>query len=158
MGGIARNDQELMALLMKDFLPVTKETGDNVLTQVQQSIDTNVYDVYMPTKYNRLYMSGGFIGRWINEAGQNGPNEIDSTVFSDPFMMEYNPSEFQHGNESTDRRTEMSEDIRYGKGYDFGFNSERDFWTPIEEWISSGELDGVFETMMTRHGVQWIKI
>ena len=158
MGGIARNDQELMTLLMKDFLPITKETGDNVLTQVQQSIDTNVYDVYMPKHYNRLYMNGGFMGSWINEAGINGFNEIDSTIFSDPFMMEYNSEEFQHGNESTDRRTEMSEDLIYGQGYDWGFNLERNFWEPIEEWIQSGELDSVFEAMMNRHGISWIKI
>jgi hypothetical protein len=159
MAIFAKNDLELLALIMKDFLPITKDAGNYVLTQVQQTINEEVYDAYMPQKYERLGMNGGFIGSWTSEVGANGLNEIDATIFSDPFLMILNEEKFQHGSDwGGDRRAEMSEDIRYGKGYDFGFDMERDFWTPIQDFVDDGsEIDKAFEAGMSKRGIRFIK-
>jgi hypothetical protein len=158
MGGIARNDAELMLLLMQDFNQITKDTSDNILTQVEQSVETNVYEAYQPKKYQRIDGEGSFISSWISESLGYVPNEINYQVFSDPLKMAYNPENFQHGNDAVDRRGELAEDIAEGRGYDWPFYLHRDYWTPIVEWIESGEVDSVFEAMMTRRGVQWTKI
>jgi hypothetical protein len=157
---MVKNDIELLAMLMKDFEPITKETGNYVLTQVQQIIYDKVYDVYDPVVYERHEMDGGFVGSWIEETRKNGLNEIDSTIFSDPYLMLLDEENYIHGSPHWgDRRAEMSQNLRYGMHYDWGFNMRRDFWEPIEQFVQDGsEIDTAFEVGMSKRGIRFIKI
>jgi hypothetical protein len=156
----AKNDAELHAFVMNDLEKIADEIGKYLVTQVQQTIDEEVYEAYLPKVYDRLYMDGGFIGSWINYAGRNGENEVIANVFSNPYLMEFNPEKYQHGSEyGGDRRFEMAEDIRYGKGYDWGFDMERDFWTPIEDFVEDGtEIDNTLEIGFKKRNIKFIRI
>jgi hypothetical protein len=156
----AKNDAELHAFVMNDLEKIADEIGKYILTQVQQTIDEEVYEVYQPEIYDRLYMNGGFIGSWIHYAGRNGDSEVVANVFSNPYLMTLNEEKYQHGSEyGGDRRFEMSEDIRYGKSYDWGFEMERDFWTPLEEFVEEGsEIDKALEMGWKKRGIKFIRI
>jgi hypothetical protein len=158
---IAMNDDQLMALLLNDLLAVGKSTGEDLTVLVQQAIFDKVYSFPKGKYYERRELNGGFVGSWISESGLNGTNVIDTSVFSDPYMMDLEEGEYVHGSEEFgDQRPFMSEDIIEAKNYNLGGNAmiERDFWQPVEEALAAGEIEKDYEAEMSRRGLNWKKV
>jgi hypothetical protein len=155
------NDAILMQVLGNDFMRIVDDLSKWLVQQIKMSIWANVYMVgNEPSMYERLGEDGGFLGAWENETAKFIGNYVSSKVGMNPDLMDYNPDMHQHGNPSEDRREYMDELIAMGDGYDFGGNAmmRRDYWSTIAEMIDSGELDSVFESIMTKHGIKFERI
>ena len=158
----AHNDVELLAMITKDFLQITKDTSQLVLNDLKDEIELTVYDAFPESSwYQRNGEKGGFLGSWMQDTGMNGPNEIVGTVYSDPFTMILSEENYVHGSPFFgDQRPYMAENIIEGKNYDWGGNAAvpRDFWSDFEKWVTDGSLDAFFEGFMRVHGINFIKI
>ena len=157
----ARNDAELLAMISKDFLKITEDTSKYVLDQTVKEIELTVYGLPQSPWYERHNFDGGYVGSWEQMTGMNGPNEIIGTVFSDPFTMIFDEQIM-----CTDRHigatnaANMTENIIKGMNYDWGGNAaiQRDFWVDVEQMVSDGSLDAIFEKGMISKGINFIKI
>ena len=158
---VAKNDAELLQMLMKDFLKITEDTSKYVLDQTVKEIELTVYGLPKSPWYERHNFDGGYVGSWEQMTGMNGPNEIIGTVFSDPFTMVLDEQDYVHGSPYWgDQRANMTENIIKGMNYDWGGNAaiQRDFWVDVEQMVSDGSLDAIFEKGMISKGINFIKI
>jgi hypothetical protein len=151
----ASNDEELMLMIGNDLQKVIEQLADWILGQITMSLMDNVYSFPEGNTYQRLEMDGGVLGSFTKQITDFTGNYVEAKVFSDPNLMVYDPEKHVHGNLAEDRRPEILQDIETGTNYDFGGNSEipREFWSIIENMVSDGTLDSVFEGIMLQHGI-----
>ena len=151
-----KNNESLMNAIRKDVGIVIGKVSDYALSEVQNSVIENVYDVYEPLEYERLYdtvRSESFWGSWVNKKIEDTNSIISYSVYSDPELMGYNPDKYQHGNEETDKRSELDAMIEESYGYDFLNKGEfpRDYWNPVIEQIDDDTFD--FKTIQVLKGL-----
>ena len=154
------NDIQLMAIFSAEMTEIVNELTDWLLTQVQMSVEANVYSYPEGSMYERLGNDGGFLSAWEKEMAKFAASFIESSVGINPLSMVLNAERHQHGNlAGEDRRAEIAELISTGNGYDFGGNAAipRDFWSPIEQLVNDGSLDVVLENLFTKHGIRYTK-
>lgn len=160
------NDAMLMQILGKDFTKIIDELTTWLLEKLEEIIADEVYTPYQG-QYERLRKNGGFLGAWYRDVPRFITNylttgSIESSISFEPSFLELNPEKHQHGNlAGEDRRENLAEYIEEGAtgSYDFGGNAARPrpFWYLIEEIITSGDLDKVFEIKMLQHGIKFQK-
>jgi hypothetical protein len=161
-----KNDIELNAALLKDFRIMIDELGEKLLEKLKEFIQTEVYDAGTPQWYHRFGESGGFLGSWQKEDVSGFGQTITSRIDQDINKMELDPESFVHGSlywdVTEDVRDLLAEIINEGKsGPLFGngfWRQPRQFWEPMMQFLTSGQADTVFESIMTAHGIKWIKI
>ena len=155
----ASNDEALMLMIGADIQKIIDQLADWILGQITMSLLDNVYSFPEGRMYQRLEMDGGVLGSFTKEISDFAVNYVEAKVFSDPSRMIYDGGMHEHGNSNTDRREEVLEDIEKGINYDFGSNASemRPFWQPILDLVDSGELNSVFEAMMSQSGINFIR-
>jgi len=155
---LANNDIELMEAIGRDVQKVIDQLADWILGQITMSLLDNVYSFPEGNTYQRLEMDGGVLGSFTKEVNNFAGGFVEAKVFSDPSRMIWDGGMHQHGNSNTDRREEVLQDIETGTNFDFGGNAAipRPFWAIIENMVSDGTLDSVFESLMLQNGINLV--
>lgn len=162
------NDAQLDAQLLFDFKGIIDEVTYKILLKLRESIEREVYDAGTPSPndgYRRLKYMGGLIGSFEKLDTNILGRTVEGSIKQDPMTMVNDPDNFTHGsnfwNVTDDIRTMLSDIIIGGKSGDlFGpgfWRSPRDFWTPIIEMLTNGEVDKLIENAMTTRGIIWRK-
>lgn len=170
------NDIQLNTMLINDFESIVTEVTEQLYKKLRQSIQEEVYNAGTPDPvdgYKRNMDNGGLLGSFYKENTKVEGQIIEGEINQDPMSMVHDPDSFTHGSNvwdgGDDVRDILADIVRAGMDntihphvgtyFGFGFWSlPRDFWTPIENMLTNGELDQMIEKAMTIRGINWIKI
>jgi hypothetical protein len=169
------NDVEMNAILLKDFDQMVNEVIEELYVTLLANIQTEVYNAGNPQFYDRNHAGGKLPDSFLKEKAKTSFQTITGEINHDPDKLEHDPDEYIHGSNfwsfSDDVRPWIVEMIingasgrkgngahvgsRFGPGF---WMSERDFWTPLEELLTNGGVDKMFEKAMTNRGLNWKKV
>lgn len=158
------NDDQLTAVLRNEFLSIVKEVAENILEEIIQSMEKEVYEAGDPTTYPRQKLNGGLLGTFDISDNKIVGNSVIATIDQFPQRMLLDADSFIHGSyyyNITDVREYLTDWIIEGKsGPLFGdgfWREERDFFGPVVDAINHGDYDEYIEMSMTSHGLNWKK-
>jgi hypothetical protein len=159
------NDAMLEALFLIELKGIINEVAKSMLKELQQQIQSEVYDAGDPIRYHRLGLVGGLLGSFEKYDATIMGREVQSTIDQNPMSMVNDPDDHVHGSNEwimTDIRDLLSEIIiegKSGKRFGDGFWREpRDFWTPFIQLIDNGICDKYIQLEAKKRGITLIKV
>ena len=173
------NDIQLQAVILNDLNGIIDEVAGRLLENLQDSIETIVYDAGTPAPkevggYERQKMDGGIQGSFeTSTAVTMGNQYVEAWIEHDPMSMTLDKDKHIHGSDF-----QIPEDVRSiladiiiggmfgGSNYDEkayssykqGFWTEpRDFWEPFMNELNKNGNKFIEEAFKSR-GIRYIKI
>jgi hypothetical protein len=180
------SDAEMDQFMLLLFDTVIDKVGKEIVKDIQEIIQQEVYDKGSPTVYDRQYKNHGFISAWSEISGRKN-GEIVTEVGFRPGILNISKSRFIHGSVYPERQSgnriypagdwdirESLADIiikggtgekpRVGTYFDRyippGTNPwwklPRDFWTPFLAMLDRGEVDLLIKLELNRMGINLV--
>ena len=158
------NDMQLQAVILNDLNHIINEVAGRLLENLQDSIETIVYDAGTPTTYDRNKMDGGLQGSFERLNAKTTGLTVESKVEQNPMSMKLDPENYIHGSDDwimDDIRGILADIIIEGKsGPKFGngfWREPRDFWEPfIKELDKNGNK--FIEEAFRNRGIIYTKV
>ena len=170
------NDLQLEQKLLNDLNTIIDEVAGKLLKNLQDSIQTEVYDVAEPAMYDRQGMKGGIQGSFdASTAVTMGNKSVEAWIEHDPMSMKLDPKNHIHSGEfqiPEDVRSILADIIIGGLAggmtsgqYDsqaysspkLGYWTEpRDFWEPFMKELNKNG-NKFIEAAFKRRGIIYIK-
>lgn len=135
------NDAMLTKYLSADIQSAMNSIVDDILDLLKESIDTQVYERYSPSFYERTYE---FREAWEDKIN-NLVNGAEGTIEYDPSQLSFNPDAWQHGSYISGSSAEYLADIIFNGaiGYICNFPNigTRDAWGDLEKYLGKNKRD-----------------
>lgn len=112
------NEESLFGFINTQLSSGLMDVMAHFQTLLEVTISNEVYAVYSPKVYNR---TEEFLNAWTYSIRPDG---LSSELFYDPNLVNWIPSEYQHGNEEESRADNLPFYIQKGYQYDFPSNRE----------------------------------
>ena len=168
------NDLQLQQVLLNDLNTMIDEVAGKLLANLQDYIQTEVYDKGFPTRYERQGMDGGIQGSFeTSTAVTMGNKSVEAWIEHDPMSMTLDREEAIHGGilQVPDDVRSILADIIIG-GFEGGMDSgqydsrayssgdlgfwtkPRDFWSPFMKELNKNG-DKFIEAAFKKRGIVW---
>lgn len=166
---LVTDDDMLNVFLLAEMGDVVNEVSAGLLKALKKNIEQIVYDPFDPKVYERQGENGGFLGSWIKTDSITIGQRNTSEIYSEPSLMNYNPTSYIHGSvvggQSTDIRNVLDEIINEGKSgplFDFAkselwWKIPRQYWEATEELMLNGYVDRLLEKAFRSRGISFRK-
>lgn len=134
------NDIQLQQVIINDLNGIIDEVAGKLLNNLQDSIQTEVYDAGKPVRYKRQGMDGGIQGSFeTSTAVTMGNKSVEAWIEQNPMSMKLDELKNIHTSRGNDVRSILADIIIEGNYDDefyatdkYGFWREpRDFWEPF---------------------------
>jgi len=165
------NDIQLRQVVINDLNAIIDEVTEKLLKNLQDSIQTEVYDAGEPAPaelggYERQKMDGGIQGSFETyTAVTMGNKYVEAWIDQDPMSMKLDELKSIHTSRGNDVRSILA-DIIINGNYDdefyatdkYGFWREpRDFWEPFIKELNKNGNKFIEESFKSR-GIRYIKV
>ena len=157
------NDIQLQQVIINDLTHIINEVAGRLLENLQDSIETIVYDAGTPSTYDRNKMDGGLQGSFERLNAKTTGLTVESKVEQNPMSMKLDPENYIHGSDDwimDDVRDILADIIIEGKsGPKFGngfWREPRDFWEPFMKELNKNGNKFIEEAFKSR-GIRYIK-
>jgi len=163
------NDIQLQAVILNDLNIIIDEVAGKLLKNLQESVQTEVYDAGEPVAYERQGMDGGIQGCFEASTAVTMMNKVvEAWIEHDPMSMKLDKLHNIHGsyNQVPEDVRSILADIIIEGNYDedvyvtnkYGFWKEpRDFWGPfIRELNKNGNK--FIESAFRMRGIVYKKL
>jgi len=171
------SDVEMNTFMMQVFEDVINKVGKQIMKDLQEIMQKEVYDFATPKKYNRQYKKGGLYSAWyVPDAKVSGYN-VETKLEHTPGTMTVDSDNFIHGSNhwrgGTDIRDILADMIinggsgnpHVGPYFDSTLEGEedipwwklpRDFWTPFIKMLDKGEVDLLIKIELNKMGIGFV--
>ena len=162
------NDIQLQQVIINDLTHIINEVAGRLLENLQDSIETIVYDAGTPSTYDRNKMDGGLQGSFERLNAKITGLTVESKVEQNPMSMKLDPENYIHG--SNDWKMDDVRDIladiithnelkhmsgpRFGNGF---WREPRDFWEPFIKELNKNGSQFIEEAFRNR-GIVYTKV
>lgn len=166
MAGTARNEAELLRMVMPDLKKAVKYVVDEILKENEQLIQEIVYDAYKPEMYDR---TGEFKKTWETYSDISGHTATGEFKYAPEKMREVAPhhASVVDGQPIGDYLAEIIYEGLSGAIYQSGYaknskrfkgqawTKKRDVWTALNKKLGKRRIKQLFEESMTRQGIEF---
>ena len=160
------NDIQLQQVIINDLNGIIDEVAGKLLNNLQDSIQTEVYDAGKPVRYKRQGMDGGIQGSFeTSTAVTMGNKSVEAWIEQNPMSMKLDELKNIHTSRGNDVRSILADIIIEGNYDDefyatdkYGFWREpRDFWEPFMKELDKNGNKFIEEAFRNR-GIVYKKL
>ena len=165
------NDMQLQQVILNDLTHIINEVAGRLLKNLQDSIETIVYDAGTPSIYDRNKMDGGLQGSFERLNAKTTGLTVESKVEQNPMSMKLDPENYIHGSNDWKKYGDDIRDIladiiingrignphvgnRFGNGF---WREPRDFWEPFMKELNKNG-NKFIESAFRMRGIVYKKI
>lgn len=148
------NSAELEAAAIKGMKSALDDMLDEVLTENEKRVQTNVYDAYQPIEYNR---TDEFKDAW-SKRSQSGKKSVEGETYFDSSKLTPNAAELQHTDVYGESVVDAMADIIYQSSQGcIARPTKRNAWKKLDRWFSENKIRQLYTRGLKKAGVPAIK-